>query len=191
MDIVHLHENALDETARLVDGVTPDQMDLPTPCSAWDVRTLLSHLVGGNYRWAALARGEPMRRGPEQGGEPAADPLGDDPAGAYRRSAGALARAWRDPALLDQSYALPIGVLPGRAALTLRLVETVIHGWDLARATEQQPAFDSEVVETALHFTESNVPAERPPNGPFAPPVALADDRPEIDRLAALLGRTP
>ena len=47
MDIVRLHERALDETARLVGGVRPDQMDLPTPCSDWDVRTLIAHLVGG------------------------------------------------------------------------------------------------------------------------------------------------
>jgi len=37
MDIVRLHDQALDETARLVGGVRPDQMDLPTPCSEWDV----------------------------------------------------------------------------------------------------------------------------------------------------------
>jgi len=48
MEIVHLHRRALDETARLVDAVRPDQMGLPTPCSDWDVQALLAHLVGGN-----------------------------------------------------------------------------------------------------------------------------------------------
>jgi len=95
MNIVHLHEQALDETARLVDGVRPDQMGLPTPCSDWDVRALLAHLVGGNARYAALARGEPLRRGPAQGGGPAADLLGDDPADAYRRSAARRGRTRR------------------------------------------------------------------------------------------------
>ena len=59
MDIVRLHERALDETARLVGGVRPDQMDLPTPCSDWDVRTLIAHLVGGNVRFLDVAEGKP------------------------------------------------------------------------------------------------------------------------------------
>jgi len=187
MDIVDLHDQALDETARLVEGVRPDQMGLPTPCSDWDVRALLAPLVGGNARYAALARGEPLRRGPAQGGEPAADLLDDDPADAYRRSAALVGAAWQDPALLDQPFELPIGVLPGRAAVTLHLVETVTHGWDLAKATEQHPAFDPDVVRTAAQFTQG----ERPPGTAFAAPVPVADDLPEIDRLAALLGRTP
>ncbi len=191
MDIVRLHDRALDETARLVSGVRPDQFDLPTPCSEWDVRALLTHLVGGNRRYAGMTRGEPMRRGPAQGGGPAPDLLGDDPAGAYRRSAADLRAAWQDPALLDRSFELPIGVLPGRAALTLHLVETVTHAWDLGKATGQHPAFDPDVVRAAMHFTQSGAPSDRPPGAAFAPPVPVADDLPEIDRLAAFLGRTP
>jgi uncharacterized protein (TIGR03086 family) len=191
MDIVRLHERALDETARLVGGVRPDQMDLPTPCSDWDVRALLAHLIGGNVRWAALARGEPMWRGPARGGEPGADLLGDDPAGAYRRSAEALKAAWQDPALLDRPFELPIGVLPGRAAVNLRLVETVAHAWDLAKATGQKPAFDPDVVQAAAQFAYSALPEDRPPGTPFAAPVPVADDLSALDRLAAFLGRTP
>jgi uncharacterized protein (TIGR03086 family) len=187
MDIVHLHERALDETAQLVDGVSPDQMDLPTPCTEWDVRTLLAHLVGGNVRWIALVRGEATQRRSAQGGGPSAELLGDDPAGAYRRSATDLKAAWQDPALLDRTFELPIGVLPGRAALALHLVETVTHAWDLAKATGQQPAFDPEVVRAAMQFAQS----KRPPGNAFAAPVPVADDLPEIDRLAALLGRRP
>lgn len=191
MDIVRLHVQALEQTAQLVEGVRPDQLDQPTPCVEWDVRALLTHLIGGNLRWAGLARGEPLRRGPAQGGGPAADLLGDDPAGAYRRSAADVTAAWQDPALLDQTFALPIGEMPGRVALTQHLVETVTHGWDLARATGQAPAFDPEVVHVALQFTQAQLPADPMPGSPFAAPVAVADDALEIDRLAALLGRTP
>lgn len=191
MDIVGLHDRAVDETARLVDGVKPEQMNLPTPCAGWDVRALLAHLVGGNMRWAALPNGDPLTRGPARGSGPTADLLGDDPAAAYRRSAAALQAAWREPALLDRTFEIPIGVLPGRAAFHVRLVETVVHAWDLARATGQRPAFDPEVVETAARFSRSHLPADQPPGTPFAPPVPVADDLPAIDRLAAFLGRTP
>ena len=191
MDIGRLHERALDGTARLIDGVGLDQMGLPTPCSDWDVRALLTHLVGGNLRYAALARGEPMRQGPARGGNPATDLLGDDPASAYRRSAASVDAVWRDPALLDQMCDLPIGTLPGRAALTLHLVETITHGWDLAKATGQRPAFDPDVVRAVTQFVRPDAPGARPPSAAFAAPVPVADDLPELDRLAASLGRTP
>ena len=191
MDIVGLHDRAVDETARLVDGVKPEQMNLPTPCAGWDVRLLLAHLVGGNMRWAALPNGDPLTRGPARGGGPSADLLGDDPAASYRRSAAALQAAWRGPALLDRTFEIPIGVLPGRAAFHVRLVETVVHAWDLARATGQHPAFDPEIVETAARFSRSHLQGERPPGTPFAPPVTVANDLPAIDQLAAFLGRAP
>lgn len=191
MDIVGLHDRAVDETARLVDGVRPGQMDLPTPCAGWDVRALLAHMVGGNMLWARLAQEGVMVRRPAHGGGPIPDLLGDDPADAYRRSAAALQAAWQDPALLDRTFEIPIGVLPGRAAFHVRLVETVVHAWDLARATGKHPAFDPEVVETASQFSRSHLPGDRPPGAPFAPPVTVADDLPAIDLLAAELGRTP
>lgn len=191
MDIVHLHKRALEATARLVDGVRHDQMGLSTPCSEWDVRALLTHLVGGNIRYAGLTRGEPIQRGPARGGGSSVDLLGDDPAGAYRRSAAELKAAWADPALLDRMFELPIGVVPGRAALNLHLVETIVHGWDLARATGQQPAFDPDVVGAVAHVAQSRLPGERPPGTPFAPAIPVAEDVPEIDRLAAYLGRMP
>ena len=191
MDIVRLHERAMDETASLADSVRPEQMGLPTPCSDWDVRALLTHLVGGNMRWAALANGEPLTRGAARGSGPGADLLGDDPAAAYRRSAAVLHAAWQDPALLDRSFELPIGVVPGRAAMGVRLVETVAHAWDLAKATGQHPGFDPDIVATATRFAQSGLPADRPPGTPFAAPVPVADDLPAIDRLAAFLGRTP
>jgi uncharacterized protein (TIGR03086 family) len=187
MDIIRLHERALDEATRLVDGVRPEQMGLPTPCSDWDVRALISHLVAGNIRFLDVAEGKPR---PERG-PVTPDVLGDDPAGAYRRSAEALKQAWRDPSRLDQQCELPFGVMPGRAALGLHLVETVTHAWDLAKATGQQPMFDPDVVQAAAQFAHSTMPKDRPPGMPFAPPVPVADDLPELDRLAAFLGRMP
>ncbi len=191
MDIVRLHERALDETARLIGNVQPDQMGLPTPCSDWNVRALLAHLVGGNARYAAAATGEPMGRGLAHRGGPAADLLGDDPAGAYRRSAVAVDAAWRNPTLLDRTFEFPFGTVPGRVAVGMHLLETVTHGWDLAKATGQQPAFDPAVVQAATHVAQSSLPSDRPPGTPFAAPVLAAHDLPELDRLAAFLGRTP
>jgi len=187
MDIVQLHEQAVDETVRLVDGVRPDQMNLPTPCSDWDVRTLINHMASGNVRFAVLlSRGERMSSQPNPGGL-----LGDDPAGAYRRSADEAKQAWADPALLDKRFDLPFGRLPGRAALGMRLIEMVTHGWDLGKATGQQPQFNPAAVQMASDLARSSLPEDRPADMPFAAPAPVAGDASDLDRFAAYLGRTP
>src|SRR2546423_3638367 len=153
MDIIRLHERALDEAARLVGGVRSDQMGLPTPCSEWDVRALIAHLVAGNVRFLGVAEGKRAERGPVT-----PDVLGDDPAGAYRRSAEALKQAWRDPARLDQQCELPFGVMPRPAARAVHLVETGAHSWGPAQTTGQQPAFDPDAIPAAAHVAHSTPP---------------------------------
>jgi uncharacterized protein (TIGR03086 family) len=185
MDIVELYERALDQAGQIVAGVSPDQFGLPTPCSEWDVRTLLEHVVGGNWNSAATAESSPPQRGGTE------DLLGDSPAEAYQRSAEAVKRAWREPGRLDQLYEMPMGTLPGQAVLSVRLLETITHGWDLARATGQAPAFDDELVQAAMAVAQANLGGERPPGFPFAPAVEVRDDLPAIDRLAAFMGRQP
>jgi uncharacterized protein (TIGR03086 family) len=185
MDIVALYERALDQAGQIVAGVSPDQFGLPTPCSEWDVRTLLEHVVGGNWNSAAIAEGTPPQRGGTDG------LLGNNPAEAYQWSAEAAKRAWRAPGRLDRLYEMPMGTLPGHAVLSVRLLETITHGWDLARATGQVPAFDDDLVQAAMAVAHANLGGERPPGFPFAPAVEVGDDLPAIDRLAAFMGRQP
>lgn len=47
-----LHTRATAQAAELIGTVRPDQLDGPTPCTEYDVRTLLSHIVGGTRRIA-------------------------------------------------------------------------------------------------------------------------------------------
>jgi uncharacterized protein (TIGR03086 family) len=71
----------------------------------------------------------------------------------------------------------------------MHLQETVLHGWDLARATGQDPGFDPEVVEAAERLARSSMPERRPPGTPFADAVEAQPDASAIDRLAAFAGR--
>ena len=74
-------------------------------------------------------------------------------------------------------------------ALWIHLAETLVHGWDLARATGQDPVFDPEVVEASLRECLGRVPAERPEGSAFRDPVPLEGSATPLDRLAAYLGR--
>src|SRR5437660_10517912 len=54
-----LHRRAIAQTGTVVAAVTPDQFALPTPCTEYDVRALLSHIVGGLTRAALVGEGDP------------------------------------------------------------------------------------------------------------------------------------
>ncbi|MER6945241.1 TIGR03086 family metal-binding protein [Nonomuraea sp. NPDC000554] len=178
----------LADTERLVAAVRDEQWADPTPCTDWDVRRLVNHLVVGNRAFASILRGQELSREDVRRLQ-AEDALGDKPVAAYRAAADALLAALIQPGVLDRVVTVPIGPAPGIVALHLRMVETLVHGWDLARATGQEPRFPDDIVERELEFTRdqlAGVPADR---SPFAPPTPVPGDAPAIDRLAACLGR--
>jgi uncharacterized protein (TIGR03086 family) len=174
---------AVPVTGHLVNAVEPDQWQLATPCSGWTVRDLVDHLVLGHRRFAAaLTDGTPPA--------PGADLLGDDPESAYWASAEAMLAAFRADGALDRPVSVPAGTVPGRVACELRVVESLVHGWDLARATGRSLEFPVDLVEESIGFSRAQLgrlPADRTPFGPSRP---VADDAPPLDRLAALLGRS-
>jgi uncharacterized protein (TIGR03086 family) len=182
---------ALDGTRQLVSAVTDDQWQLPTPCPDWTVRQLVNHLVGGDRLCTRVLRGEPLPPMDQLGRRGHVDQLGDDPAAAYDTAAAELLQALAAPGVLERPHTLPVGTLPGPAVVHLRTVETLVHGWDLARATGRAAPFADELAEQEMPFTRDLL--GRLPEGrqPFAPTLPAAEESPAIDRLAALLGREP
>jgi uncharacterized protein (TIGR03086 family) len=182
---------ALDGTGQLVAAVTAEQWDLPTPCSAWTVRQLVNHLVGGHRLFTRVLSGEPLPPRDQLGSRAAEDQLGDDPVGAFDTSAGELLAVLRAPGVLQGTYTVPAATLPGPAVVHLRTVETLVHGWDLARAIGRPTPFPDELAEGELAFSRDllgRLPEDR---SPFAASSPVTDDAPAVDRLAALLGRDP
>jgi uncharacterized protein (TIGR03086 family) len=117
------------------------------------------------------------------------DHLGERPLSAYRQSANELLEAFRSPGVFEHIFELPIGAVSGSTALDLRMVETLVHGWDLAQATNQPATFAAEHAEHALAFSRRKL-ADFPGGLPvFGPQQKVADDAPAIDQLVALLGR--
>ena len=182
---------ALDGTDRLVDGVRADQWEAPTACTDWTVRRLVNHLVGGQRLVTRVLRGEPLPDPVQLGRRAGEDQLGDDPVGAFGASAAGLLDAFRAPGVLERTHTIPAGTLPGPAVLHVRVIETLVHGWDLATATGQPSPFPDALAEGELAFSRDllgRLPAGR---APFAASRPAADDAPAIDRLVAMLGRTP
>jgi uncharacterized protein (TIGR03086 family) len=172
-------------TARVAEQVRPQQYDDPTPCSEWSVRTLLNHMVAGNRYFAVSARGQRP-----DAAVWAEDHLGDRPAGSvYSQTAEQAVQAWAEPGAAERAATLPSGD-PGPLLLHIHLVETVVHGWDLATAIGRRDLLDEEVAEAAYAAFAGKMPPEiRGTN--FGPEVPADPGAPAADRLAAYLGRTP
>lgn len=174
---------ALAWVSALAARVPADRMADPTPCDDFDVRTLIAHLVTTVRRPAALAAGtDPMIH------PPVSDDVLDDPATAYAAESADLRAAWSGPAgdaLLDRPVRVPWGEVPGRGALWGFLNETLVHGWDLAVATGQDPETDGDLAEVALAVAQATIPAA--PRGgpvPFGPVVPSSPGAGPTERLA-------
>lgn len=180
-------EVSLHAVGDVVAGIHTDQWRAATPCSAWSVHDVTNHLALGSRLFAGLLAGKPgYSLDPGQ-----ANALGDDPAGAYRTYATDVVTAFRRRGALERTIEAPVGAIPGIAAVQLRTVEDLVHGWDLAVATGQHVDYPDTVVERALAFTREQLAGMGGgDDGPFAPSQPHSDDARPIDRLAALLGRT-
>jgi len=183
----------------VIRGVQPGQLRDATPCSEFDVATLLDHLVMVLERTAAVGRGDPA-----MSVQPVARTAGW--ADAWQAAAHANQAAWSDDAL-DRKVELPWTSMPGADVLRMYTSEVTVHTWDLATATGQRPAWDDEVLAVSLATMQRELPAEgrkemieeamkhmppgTPATFPFAEAVAVPPGAPPIDRLVAWTGRDP
>ena len=187
----------------VIGAVRPDQLDDPTPCSDFDVRGLLDHIVTVLERVAAIGRGDDPFALP-----PRPEVADDGWQAAWVRAAHGVQAAWTDNAALTRTVRLPWATMPGAATLVQYLGEVTVHTWDLATATGQLPDWDDTVVSAAYDaYRRALPPAGRagmveeirehlPPEvrdapSPFADPVDVDHDAPLIDRLVAWTGRRP
>lgn len=172
----------------LVAEVRPDQWAAATPCPEWSARQLVNHMLLGHRLFIGGLRGA-THIAPDAL-EPTTDLLGDDPAAVYRDAAADLLAEFRRPGVLDEIVVVPVGPVPGIAAVRLRTVEEIAHGWDLAQAIGRTLTVPGDLVEEQLAFTSAKLADIPPERRPFAAARPVAGDAPPLDRLLALLGRS-
>lgn len=185
MDLPQIHEQALSATGKVVERVAERQMDLPTPCDAWNVRELLNHIVSGNYWAKELAAGKTIA---EVGDRLDGDTLGDDATAAYRTSATAAAAAFNAPGAMDAPCAVSYGPVPGSVYCGHRIVDVVIHGWDLAKATGQDTTLEPALVDAVTAIIAPQMDALAG-SGMFGTTIGVGTDADAQTRLLSELGR--
>ena len=175
---------ALDQTRHQVDALGRDDLGRPTPCTDYDVRTLLAHVIAVLRKLTVVGRGEDLGAV----ADPATDVTGEW-GDEFRRTWDRFEQVWSDDSALDRSYAMPWASMSGRELLDAYAHEFTVRSWDLARVTGRVDDLDPGLAEAALSWFADNVPADSRDDGHFGPVVEVPADADVYTRLAGYVGR--
>jgi uncharacterized protein (TIGR03086 family) len=179
---IELFEAAVKGTRRIVAGVRPDQLNQPTPCSAWDVRALLNHMIHDPTKFVITFF---------TGSEPALATEGKTTLDAYDAATGAALKAANAPGALEKKNKGPTGdMMTGAQMVSLAFMDFFIHGWDLAKATGQNTTLDPKLIEACHNILAPMIEFGRKAKM-FGPEVKVPANASPQDKLLGLTGRKP
>jgi len=187
--LLDLHGRCLDQSERLIASVRPEQAALPTPCTDYDVRSLVGHMIFAARRVAAAGARRPIATEATSIDElPAADW-----AAAFGSAASDARSAWGGEGALDGNIELPFGTFPAAVVVQIYTIEQGTHAWDLATAIGARQQLDEALGEAVLPLALSAIRPEYRggPPMPFGPELEADPGARAYDRLAAFMGRRP
>jgi uncharacterized protein (TIGR03086 family) len=160
-----MHRRALAGFRRVVE--TPDaRWDAPSPCTEWDARAVVEHVIG--FHEVLVLRPLEIR--------------------AHRPKGDPVAR-WdaTERALLE---ALPVLTEDMQRLLPALTTDVLVHTWDLARAIGADETLDAELVERA-HDQAAQHPDRFLASGMYAAPIDVSAPATRQEQMLAQFGRHP
>lgn len=165
----NLIATGLDQAVALVESISADQHELPTPCTDWNVRDLTNHLVNSSAQMAVMA----------QGGQPDWGSLTDhhdDPAPVLRQAADDIVAA-----LESGDSKAPEGMIAS---------EIAVHTWDLATALSRDTnELDPALAEVGYEFMSTSLNDDNRGQA-FKPEQQAPEGANAYERIAAFAGRS-
>jgi uncharacterized protein (TIGR03086 family) len=188
-DLRQADETAVRLSVALVRRVTAADLSRPTPCAAWDLTALLTHMTVQHRGFAAAAEG----RGREAGvWQPSP---GDETR--YEAAADALLAAFAAPDVPERPFALPEispdRDVPGALAIGFHLVDYVVHGWDVAAALGIAYDPPADLLAAALPIARAvpEGPSRTTAGAAFAPARPVPSGAGPLAEILLRLGRDP
>jgi uncharacterized protein (TIGR03086 family) len=180
-----IYRRTVDEFDRRIEAVRDDQWENPTPCTDWNVRALVNHVVNEDKWVAPLLAGETIA---QVGNRFDGDLLGADPHAAWKATRTTATDAVDEPGAAERTVDLSRGPTPADVYLQEVAADNLIHAWDLAMGTDGDTALDAELVEFADDFYKPLVRMWRA-GGAFGAEVEVPMDADRQTKLLGMLGR--
>jgi|SRR5690348_1374008 len=194
-DIRSFHRSAVLASVGVVDQVSRDDLQRPTPCAGWCLAQLLAHMTVQHHGFAAAARGDGADLA-RWDADIVADAVAADPAGTYAAAAADVLDAFAPDGVLTASFTLPefgpAAAFPGEQAIGFHFVDYVVHGWDVARSIAVPFTLPDDVIAAVLPlvFAVPDGDFRTAAGSPFARAID-AGDAAGFDRALLHLGRRP
>ncbi|MDP9847205.1 TIGR03086 family metal-binding protein [Streptosporangium lutulentum] len=177
MEFYERMREAARNAVTVVEGVKPERLGDPTPCDGWNVEALIEHLTTwAGYGSELAARKEPFDGTPHQAG--------------FAEQMERTMAAWGEAGALDGTSYMAMTEMPAPVVGRLYLTELVLHGWDLARATGQEPVVSEELATVTLEAVTMTAERGRA-YGIMGPEVAVPASASTLERALAMSGRDP
>lgn len=181
--------NAAGAMAAVARTVTDDQLANRTPCSDYDVRALVNHLLFWGPSLAGAGRKESVPQ--PAAAESAVDLTTGDWRGRLLTLLDDIASSWTPPSAWQGQTSMGTPqLLPAPVMGDMIVGELAVHGWDLAVATGQRLELPADLL-AHLHDTVSAGVQQGREMGMYGPEVAVPADAPALDRVLGLTGRDP
>ncbi|MCE1179053.1 MAG: TIGR03086 family protein [Micrococcales bacterium] len=179
-DPAQWHREIAEHFHDIAEGVADWQA--PAPPEGWAAIDVVRHLIEwlpGFLAGAGVEVGE------------VAD-VDEDPPAAWRQRCEDVQALLDDPTTAERSFANPhTGEMPLATAITrFYTADVLIHTWDLAKASGQEPALDDAVCAGMADGMEP-IADMLASSGQYGPRVPVPADASGVDRLMGLVGRDP
>lgn len=184
-DASALYLRACDVFDERVRSVGPDQWTASTPCSEWDVRTLVNHVTVEDLWAPPLLEGKTMA---EVGDAFDGDQLGSDPVAAWTAAVTAARAAASQPGVTARTVHLSYGDESASQYLMQMFADHLVHAWDLAKGTGGDTRLPSDLVERCAEWFHGQEAMMRE-FGLIGPRPPTSSDADPQTRLLAAFGR--
>ena len=159
-------------------------LGLSSPCDGWTVGDIVDHVTDSNV-WTGdlLVTGDFETQAEDR--EPALTDRASRVA-SWEASVRLLDRGIAKG--IDRIVRHPLGPTPAHRLLFFRSLDTLIHGWDIARSVGADESLDQEVVSACLDILEP-IALMLCATGMYAPPVSVSPGASAQQQLLGIVGR--
>lgn len=184
MDAKTLFERCIDQADHCLKNVQKDQLDNSTPCSEWNLKTLVNHIVNEVLWVTDLLAGKTIS---EVGSKYDGDLVGTTPYQAWQKAAEAARKAV-EIADLEQVVHLSYGDVSAEHYISEIASDMLIHTWDVDQSIKCSLRIDDDVAQAIYDLTLPKKD-EMAGSGLFGEPLNVPADAAIRTKLLALFGR--